>query len=80
MGAKVNPRKVEPADIRAYMARHRILVKDVAAARGVGEAAVRMAINADAYGRPASQALLRGILDAVNSILLEREQTACPAR
>lgn len=60
------------------MARHRIPLKEVAAERGVSDAAVRMAINADAYARVVSQRLLRGILQAGYSILLRREQEACP--
>lgn len=71
----VNPKHVlSPADLRAYLARHRIRAREIAEMRGTSRAAVSLALFADSYGRPISQRLLRELLDVANDILLKREQ------
>jgi hypothetical protein len=67
-------RPLVPGDLRSILGRHHILPSEIAAVNGASADAIRMAINADRYGRRASPDLLAGIFDAAAQVLLQREQ------
>ena len=82
MAQPVKPQNPTPTcgDLRAYIARHNVCAREIAVRRGTTREAVTHVLRADLTGRPVTRRLLREILDAVNAILLEREQAACPSR
>ena len=66
-----------PGDLRSLMARHNIRPGEIARRRGTKSKAVVMAVRADLYGRPFTDALMADLWSVINDILLQRERELC---